>query len=398
VHVLFVHNTFPAQFGHIAAHLVRTRGWRCSFVSQTEPGEVEGIRKIQYRPAGGATERTHYFARTFENALAHATGVYVACRPLRLRLKPDLIVGHSGFGSTLFLPELWPEAPVVNYFEYFYRPRESDIDFRPDFPVDEADVLRSRARNAMILLDLEYCAAGYSPTEFQRSLFPDAYQHKLRVLHDGIDTELWRRHEVERPEWLPEGKQLVTYVSRGLEAMRGFDIFMRMAKLVYEAEPDVVFAVVGADRVAYGGDLKYIAEPTFKEHVLAQDDYDLERIRFLGNVAPQELARLVSLSDLHVYLTVPFVLSWSLLDAMACGCPVLASGTAPVGEIVRDGESGVLRDFFDVEGLADAALELLRDRERARQLGDAAAATIREQYALEKTLPELAAFFEQVAL
>ena len=154
MHALFVHRNFPAQFGHIAAHLIEKHGWRCSFVSETEPGTVAGIRKVRYRPQGGATEQTHYFARTFENAVAHAHGVYEALAPLAGELSPDLVVGHSGFGSTLFLPELWPETPIVGYFEYFYHPHGSDLDFRPDFPPLPEDVLRSRARNAMIMLDL----------------------------------------------------------------------------------------------------------------------------------------------------------------------------------------------------------------------------------------------------
>src|SRR5262249_51798058 len=169
MHVLFVHQNFPAQFGHIARHLVKERGWTCSFASQTPPGEVEGIRRIHYSPVGGARATTHYCSRTFENGIAHAHGVFEACKA-QPDLRPDLIVGHSGFGSTLFLPELFPGVPIVNYFEYFYHPRGSDMDFRSDLPLpSELDFLRVRARNAMILLDLHNCKAGYVPTRFQHS-------------------------------------------------------------------------------------------------------------------------------------------------------------------------------------------------------------------------------------
>lgn len=401
MHVLFVHQNFPAQFGHIAAYLVKEHGWRCTFVSRTSPGTVAGIRKLQYRTTGGATEQTHYFARTFENAVAHAEGVYEAIKPLRAELRPDLIVGHSGFGSTLFLPELFPDVPVLNHFEYFYRPHGSDMDFRPDWPVDERDVLRVRARNAMVLLDLETCAAGYSPTAFQRDLFPDAYRRKIRVVHDGIDTAFWRRRTVDDPvvEALgirPETR-VVTYVSRGLEAMRGFDIFMRVAKRVYETYPDVVFLVVGDDRVAYGGDLKHITESSFREYVLAGDRYDLDRFRFLGTLRPQVLAHLLSLSDLHVYLTVPFVLSWSMLDAMACGCVVLGSDTTPVREVITDGQNGILRDFFDVDAMASVAVDVLKDPGAFRELGTAARRTVEERYALEVVMPRMVGLLEDVA-
>ncbi len=401
MHVLFVHQNFPAQFGHIAAYLVKEHGWECTFVSRTSPGTVAGIRKLQYRTTGGATEGTHYFARTFENAVAHAEGVYEAIKPLRTELRPDVIVGHSGFGSTLFLPELFPDVPVLNHFEYFYRPHGSDMDFRPEWQADDRDVLRVRARNAMVLLDLEACAAGYSPTAFQRDLFPDAYRQKIRVVHDGIDTAFWRRRAVDDPvvEALgirPETR-VVTYVSRGLEAMRGFDIFMQVAKRAYETYPDVVFLVVGDDRVAYGGDLKHIAEPNFREHVLAGDRYDLDRIRFLGTVRPQVLAQLLSLSDLHVYLTVPFVLSWSMLDAMACGCVVLGSDTAPVREVIADGQNGLLRDFFDVDGMASVAVDVLKDPGAFRELGAAARRTVEDRYALDAVMPRMVDLLEEVA-
>jgi glycosyltransferase involved in cell wall biosynthesis len=393
MHVLYVHQNFPAQFGHIASRLVKDHGWRASFVSQTDPGTVGGIRKIRYTTAGGATERTHYFARTFENAVGHAHGVYEALKPLRHSLKPDVVVGHSGFGSTLLLPELWPDAPVINHFEYFYRPHNSDMDFRPEFPVAEVDVLRSRARNAMILLDLEYCAAGYSPTRFQHDLLPEAYRSKLQVIHDGVDTSFWRRRPIddrliESFEISPETR-VVTYVSRGLEAMRGFDVFIQVAKRVYERLPDVVFLVVGADRIAYGGDLKHTGGQSFKEWVLRRDDYDLDRIRFLGNVQPSVLSHILSLSDLHIYLTVPFVLSWSLLNAMSCGCVILASDTAPVREVISDGENGLLRDFFDVDGLAAAAVDVLKDPGGYRSLAEAGRGTVEERYSLDVVLPRM---------
>jgi glycosyltransferase involved in cell wall biosynthesis len=400
MHVLFVHKNFPAQFGHIAAYLIKQKGYRCSFVSETPPGMVGGIQKIQYKPAGGASETTHYLTRTFENATAHAAGVYEALKPQVTRLRPDLIVGHSGFGSTLFLPELYPAAPVINYFEYFYHPHNSDMDFRPEWPVLEEDVLRARTRNAMILLDMEYCRAGYSPTEYQASLLPDAYRPKVRVLHDGIDTDFWRRRPVERSfgeHTFGPDTRLVTYVSRGFESMRGFDIFLRAAKKIYTADPRVVFLIVGSDRVAYGGDLKFIRDKSFKDFMLRQDEYDLQHLLFLGQLKPADLVRVLSLSDLHIYLTVPFVLSWSLLDALACGCTVLASDTAPVREFIRHGQTGLLQNFFDVDGFAATALQVLQDPAAYRHLGQAGEQLIREHYSLDTLIPRMTAFYEEVA-
>jgi glycosyltransferase involved in cell wall biosynthesis len=400
LHVLFIHQNFPAQFGHIARHLIRSRGWQCSFVSQTPPGEVNGIRKIQYRTAGGARQTTHYCSRTFENATWHAHAVYEACKA-HPEIRPDLIVGHSGFGSTLFLPELYPGVPVVNYFEYYYRPHGSDMDFRPEFPPREIDLLRSRARNAMILLDLVSCQSGYSPTEYQRGLFPADLQHKIEVIFDGIETDVYyRRSGVPRrvgERIIPASTRVVTYVSRGFESMRGFDLFMRAAKLIYRRHPDVLFVVVGSDRVCYGGDEKHIGHKSFREHVLAQDDYDPSKFLFTGTVPVTTLVDVLSLSDLHIYLTVPFVLSWSLMNALACGCTVLASDTAPVREMISDDEHGLLMDFFDVEGLARRALEVLRDPEAYRALGQRGVEIIRENYSLDVTLPRLVRMIEGTA-
>jgi glycosyltransferase involved in cell wall biosynthesis len=400
MHVLFIHQNFPAQFGHIARHLVRQQGWSCSFVSQTPAGHVDGIRKITYTNRGGARQSTHYCSRTFENAVWHSHAVYDACKA-DPDLRPDLIVGHSGFGSTLFLPELYPGVPIINYFEFYYHPHRSDMDFRPDFPPPEIDFLRARARNAMLLLDLETCRRGYSPTRFQQQLFPAVYQPKIDVIFDGIETDIFRRLDNPRRQIdgrsIPESTRIVTYVSRGFESMRGFDIFMRVAERIYEQFRDVVFIVVGSQRVCYGGDDKHIKHKTFFEHALAQSNYDLEKFIFTGLVPVSTLAQILSLSDLHLYFTVPFVLSWSLMDALACGCTVLASGTAPVREMIEHGKNGLLRDFFDVEGFASQAVEVLNNPGAFRHLGINAVDGIRRNYAIDVILPRLTRLFGAAA-
>ena len=278
---------------------------------------------------------------------------------------------------------------------------ESDLDFRPDFPPLPEDVLRSRARNAMIMLDLEQCAAGYAPTEFQRSLFPTAYSDKIEAIHDGIDTSFWRRRDdtaaVRERLGLDASDRVVTFCARGLEAMRGFDIFMRAARHVYDADPCARFVVVGSDDVAYGGDLRFTGGRSFREHVLDAEDYDLSRFRFLGRVPRDALAEIFSVSDVHVYLTVPFVLSWSMLDAMSCGCAVVGSDTAPVSEVITSAENGVLCDFFDAEGFAAAVLALLEDERLRSELGGRARETVTERYDVGVTLPRMLELYEQAA-
>lgn len=395
--ILFVHPNFPAQFGPVLSRLVAQQDVECVFVSRTASGVRDGVRFIRFGLKGGATRANHYCSRTFENAVWHAHGVYEACKAAG-DLRPDLIVGHSGFGTTVFLRELY-DCPIINYFEYYYHPHNSDMDFRSDFPPRELDFLRARARNAMILLDLDTCTVGYTPTRWQWGLLPDAFKPKVEVIHDGVDTEAWRRRQVPRrigTEVIPRDMRIVTYVARGLEAMRGFDIFVRVANRIAAAMPKVLFVVVGSDRTHYGNDLAHVKTKTFREHVLRAEQPDLRRFRFLGTVPRPQLAEIFSLSDLHIYLTVPFVLSWSLLNALACECTVLASDTAPVREAIHHEETGLLADFFDVDGLAAHALRVLKDPNTFRSLGAAGRALIEERYSLNGTLPKLSDLFARV--
>lgn len=398
MHILFVHQNFPAQFGHIAAYLANRHGYRCTFVSQRPEGRIGGVERIRYRLRGGATIQTHYCSRTFENATWHAHAVYQALKA-RPDIQPDLIVGHSGFGSTLFLSELY-DCPIINYFEYFYRTQDSDIDFRPDFPCTELDRLRARARNAMLLLDLDNCRIGYSPTVWQRSCFPAQYHDKIRVNFDGIDTALWHplppgpRRVGDRQ--FPEDLKIVTYATRGMESMRGFDIFMQIAKRLCEERKDIIFLIAGEDRICYGGDERIIRRKSFKEWVLAQDNYDLSRFIFLGLVPPAQLVQLFAVSDLHIYLTVPFVLSWSLMDALACGATVLASDTAPVREMITHEQNGLLTQFFDVDGFVDSAKKVLKAPNEYQQLAQAGVQLVQERYSLEVCVPQLLDLFNSV--
>jgi glycosyltransferase involved in cell wall biosynthesis len=409
MHVLYVHQNFPAQFGHLAREFVRRDGWRSTFVSRTPVrGLQNGIERIPYEVRGGATRQNHFCSRTFENAVWHCDGVYQALKA-RADVRPDLIVAHSAFGTSLFLRELHPDVPVVNFFEMFYRAHNSDMDFRSDlpFPVEEEKYLRSHCRNAMILLDLNNCQLGYTPTQFQKSTFPPLYQGKMRVIFDGIDRTLYHGHgEALRPPvgrrgvrqmagvTVQDSTRVVTYVSRGFESMRGFDVFMRAAKRIARRFPDVVFFVVGTDKVEYGGDLAYTGGKTFKDWVLSREEYDLSKFVFTGRLEPQHLARLLAASDLHVYLTVPFVLSWSMMDAMSCGAVVLGSATPPVMEMIRDGENGLLANFFDPDDFAAKAVLVLEDPVGHRPLGRAAEAMIEQHYSLEAVLPQMLRLYE----
>ena len=251
-----------------------------------------------------------------------------------------------------------------------------------------------------LLADLQTCTAGYSPTQWQRSRLPALFHEKVRVIFDGVDTELWRPHEgIPRQlgnRTIPEDMRVVTYVARGFESMRGFDVFMKVAKRLCDRRRDVIFVVVGEDRLCYGGDDQITGEKSFKDWVLKQGDYDLSRFIFPGRIPPPALAQLFSLSDLHVYLTVPFVLSWSLMNALACGTTVLASDTEPVREMIEHEKNGLLADFFDVDGLAATAERVLDAPGEFRHLGQAGREMIRSRYSLPDCLEQMLGLYREV--
>jgi glycosyltransferase involved in cell wall biosynthesis len=444
MHVLFIHKVFPAQFGHVARYLVQREGFQCTYVCERLPATVAGVGPVQYTPdfASGtqtgsrapATGPASAFQFTlftppsqpqspsppaeeivegirllqydplegetssFDSLVSRGHTVYQLLKA-HPEVRPDLVVGSSIYASSTFLPDLY-DCPVINYFDYYYHRHDSYVDFRPEFPPDEIDVVRARAHNALVLLDLHACAAGYSPTQWQRDLFPAEHRHKIATIFDGVDREFWYRRPVPRrigDRAVPPQTRFVTYVARGLEAMRGFDIFMRMAKRIAEVRSNVIFVVVGSDHFYHGQDLKYIRAPSFREHVLQQDHYDLSRFVFAGRVSSSQLAEILSLSDLHVYLTAPFVLSWSLFDALACGCTVLASDIAPVREVIGHEQTGLLAGFFDVDGLTRQALRVLDDPEQFRPLGQAGVELIDAKYSLTRTVPEMVALYRRVA-
>lgn len=401
MHILFVHSNFPAQFGHVASYLMKTQGIKCSFVTEANVENSGGIKCIKYQTKGAATRSTHFCSRSFENATWAAYGV-VEALAAQLDSLPDLVVAHSGFFHSIFLRELFA-CPIVNYFEYFYHTKNSDIDFRSDLPTHPWIFnLRARARNATVLLDLDNCDVGISPTVFQKSQIPRVYHDKVQVCFDGINTDVWSDAAPPLTEigslQIPADVPVLTYVSRGFESMRGFDIFMKAAKRICEARPNVQIIVVGEDRVAYSGDSVFTKNQTFKEWVLSQDTYDLSRIHFVGRLAPSKLAQLLARTDAHIYLTAPFVLSWSLVNAMSCGATVIASDTAPVREVIEHEKNGLLVNFFDGDGLVNTALKVLDDPKTFRPLGRAARQLVLEKYSYETCLPRLHQLYKDTIL
>jgi glycosyltransferase involved in cell wall biosynthesis len=393
-----------AQFGRLALELSKRYGWKCSFIikdlSSCPTPTREMLDRLElHRLALSPELRTQQLTpwpQIYGRYLHLCEAVFEAVRA-RPQLRPDLVVAHDGLGPGLFLPELL-DCPMVNYCEYYFTPSRRDLTYRIDLPPAEPAPFYPRCINAATLINLAAYEAAYAPTEWQRRSFPERFRHKIEVHFDGIDTDLYRPRRVPRVlagRSISPETRVITFVARGLESMRGFDLFMRVAQGIGRARRDVLFVVVGQEESYYSWDLLHTGQPSFKQWALSQGDYDLSRFVFIHHLEPEQLSELLCLSDLHLYLTVPFVLSWSLMDALACGCVVLASDVPPVREVIEPNRTGLIHVLFDTEGQVETALRVLDDPVAFAPLGRAARALMEEKYSLDVAVPELKDYFER---
>ena len=392
--LLFIHQNFPGQFKFLAPALARQGHEVVAMTMQkSEAGQWQGVRLVPYAASRGTTPKVHPWVSDFETKTIRGE----ACFRAALRLKaqgfsPDLIIAHPGWGESLFLKDVWPAARLGIYAEFYYHPQGADVGFDPEFPAaDAGDVCRLRLKNLNNLLHFEVADAAISPTQWQASTFPEPFRSKITVVHDGIDTDALAPNPgvsltLNGSLKLSRGDELITFVNRNLEPYRGYHIFMRALPELLRRRPRARVLLVGGDDVSYGaraeGGRKW--KDLFAAEVRPQiSDADWARVHFLGHVPYQHFIPLLQLSSVHVYLTYPFVLSWSLLEAMSLGCAIVASDTQPLREAVRDDETGRLVDFFDVGGLAQQVCALLDDPQARARLGASARAFARAHYDLQ---------------
>jgi glycosyltransferase involved in cell wall biosynthesis len=398
---MFIHPNFPAQFGPIADHLALELKWPVTFVTSVDTAHLQvPINRLHYKLAAGPQPKVFYNPSSLQGHLDHLTAVYTGLRSVP-QFRPDLVVGHMSYGTMLYLRNLY-SCPFIGYFELLPAPFWTDgLILRKEFPPSEGHRLFNATYHALTYLHLHTVDAAYTPTHYQLSTAPAELRHKIRVIFDGMDTDLCRRREVPRPLrfrglTIDAQTRVVTYVARSLESVRGFDIFMKAARRIAQARDDVIFLIAGNERTDYGHELDYLGGQTFKQYVLGQDSYDPNRFHFLGQVPFDELLTLYNLSDVHIYLTVPYVLSWSLIQALASECTVVGSATPPVQEVIDDEVHGLLADFYDVDGLAERALRVLRDPGQYRHLGQAARQRVLERYDTRVCHEQLTRFFQSV--
>jgi len=398
--ILFLHPNFPAQFRHLAVALAQDSRHQVVFGTNRKEGSLPGVNKVLYDPSRTAHPQTHHYVRTLENAVLQGQAVYRLGDKLKAQgFIPDVVYGHSGWGPTLFIKDIFPSAKLLCYFEWFYHAHGSDADFDPSEPLTADDEARIRLKNAPILLDLYSCDRGLAPTYWQRQQFPPEYHSKITVFHDGVDTEFFQP-QPEAKLVLPrlnldlqEASEIVTYVARGMEPYRGFPQFIESVALLQQRRPQCHVVIVGENRVAYGKQLP--GNQTYKELMISKVPLDLNRVHFTGLLPYPEYLQVLQSSSVHIYLTRPFVLSWSMLEALSTGCLIVASRTHPVTEVIEDGVNGLLVDFFSPQEIADRVEEALNSPTSMAPIRVKARETILERYNLAELLPKHLHWIEQ---
>ena len=414
MNLLFVHQNFPGQFLHLAPAMA-ARGHTVVALHVNASAPLPGVRSVAYpvQPpdrAGGP----HRWLQDLDTKVIRGEAAWRAARALHAEgFRPDVIVAHPGWGESLFLKEVWPTARLGIYCEFYYRTEGADVDFDPEFRRDEPEqACRLRMKNANHELHFPIAVAGLSPTQWQAQVFPAPFRERITVMHDGIDTERVRPHpgaflqlrtRQGQALELRAGDEIITFVNRNLEPYRGYHVFMRALPALLRQRPRARVMSVGGDDGSYG------AQPprgpdgqrrTWKQIFLSEvaDQLDLSRVHFLGRIPYGRFVTLLQLSSVHVYLTYPFVLSWSLLEAMSAGCAIVASDTAPVREAITHDDTGVLVDFFDGTGLVREVCGLLEDPARRARLGARARVHAQAHYDLRRhCLPGQMAWVDALA-
>jgi glycosyltransferase involved in cell wall biosynthesis len=404
LHLLCIEPRFPGRLGAVADWLVQRRGYRVRFVcNSAEPREhwPDSVGKgldLIVCPVSG--EMAVEWVRYLERGLAHAMAYFEGLEKTRPR-PIDVVLGRSaGLGSTLFVPVHQPRVPIVNLFDYFYHAHRHDLaeEAGPNTPL--AYFHWRRSANAMDLIDLENGVTPWTPTRWQRDLYPPEYRNDFLVLHDGVNVDRFRRSSAPRVilgRNIPVETRVVTYVARALDRVRGFDRFVTLANGLLRARSDVLCIVVGSPVVQRGLDVEFFNKD-YRAHVLSRQPlHDPERVWFLDQALPGAVAQVLTASDLHVYPGRPYPASRSLLEAMAAGCVVFAADTEPVREMLRHGETGLLAPQGDVDSWERQALAVLADPVGHRPLADAATDWVRRTHSQDVKLPELSERFTSLA-
>lgn len=387
--LLFVHQNFPGQFLHLAPEMQR-RGHDVRALTAATNKTTSDVPLLRYaHTAPEVDAKATRLGRNFTTMSDRGVSVARFCQRLRAQgYVPDVIYGHSGWGETLFLKEVWPEAKLLVFAEFYYRGHGADTGFDPEFQVSGFDqVMIAQSRAAYMAQALAHADRGVSPTEWQASTHPPLLRRHLEVIFDGVDCDRLAPNP-DATFTLPDGRilhrgdEVLTFVNRNLEPYRGYHIFMRALPDILAARPEAQVVIVGGNEVSYGAKPRDGA--SWKEVILAEvrDRLDLSRVHFTGKLPYDRLVDLIHVARVHAYLTYPFVLSWSMVETLAAGTLVVGSNTAPVAEVIKDGVNGRLVDFFDVKGWSAALTDALARPKAYDAIRDAARRMVRDRYDL----------------
>lgn len=396
--IMFVHQNMPGQYRELVQWLAGTGDHQIYFLTQRKAApSFEGVQTRVYEPHHKPADNAYGLSKNWEESTGNGLGAARAARQIEKTegFKPDIVIGHVGWGELTFFKEIWKDVPIIGLFEYYYSATGGPVGFDPAEPVSENTPFLLHARNAVPLANIETVDMGLSPTFWQRDRFPQSFHRKLYVCHDGIRTDQLKpdpkvrlklgrlKHDLTRAD------EIVTFVSRNLERTRGFHIFMRALPRILKERPNARVLILGGNETSYGGKSKHPGGLRAEMEAEVGKDVDWRRVHFLGKLPYDDYQKVVQISRCHLYLTMPFVLSWSFLEAMAMEATIVASDVAPVREAITHGKTGLLVDFFNPDAFAEQVIEVLQDPEKYQRFGPEARKHVVQHYDfLTKCLPE----------
>jgi len=396
MNILFIHQNFPGQFKHLAPKLAAIKGNDVRALTMRDLGtnDWQGVQVIRYGTEKKNTAGIHPWILDWETKVIRGEACYLAASQLKAAgYEPDVIISNPGWGESLFIKQVWPKAKLGIYGEFYYHAQGADVGFDPEFAdTDLSTEPKIRLKNLNNQMHFEIADAGISPTAWQASTFPEPFRSKITVVHDGIDTKAIQPNPniqmtLNSDLTLTKDDEVITFVNRNLEPYRGCHTFFRALPKMLKERPKAQVLIVGGNGLSYGqapkggGNWRDIFIAEVRSQI---SDADWKRVHFLGSLPYDQFIGVLQISSVHIYLTYPFVLSWSLMEAMSAGCTIVASDTAPLKELIQADVNGRLVDFFQSEGLAAEVISLLNDPTTRKRLGIAARKTIQDRYDLRE--------------
>ncbi len=367
MNILFVHQNFPGQYRELFQWLVAQGGHDIVFLTQRHGvAQIAGARIIRYTPHHKPADTAYAATKYWEECAGNGLGAAFAAQKLAAQgFRPDVILGHVGWGELTFLKQVWPDVPILGLFEYYFLAKGGSVGFDPEFPPAPHVEFLMHARNAVNFANIQTVDLGQSPTWFQRDTYPESFHAKIDVIHDGIRTDrLVPNHATQVPlqrlgRMVTREDEIFTYMARNMEPTRGFHKFIRALPKILEARPKARALIIGGNDVSYGkaSDARGGYRAEMEREV--GHSVDWSRVHFLGKVPYAAYQQVIQISRCHVYLTVPFVLSWSSMEAMSMGATIVASDTPPVREVMTHGQTAMLVDFHDHDALARQVIDVL---------------------------------------